>query len=58
MTVYDLNSEQMEYLKQDYFYNAESAEVESGEIRYFWEVPDEAIYQHYDGIDFVPDDFG
>lgn len=52
MDVRELNEEQLDELKWTYFYDMESWEYE-----YPWDIPDDVIFNHYDGIDFVDDDF-
>ena len=59
MTVYDLNREQLNELKQSY-----SAQLEDcGDGNSYYDliktedIPDEVIFNHYDGIIFSDDDF-
>ena len=52
MDVRELNEEQLDELKWTYFYDMESWEYE-----YPWDIPDDVIFNHYAGIDFVDDDF-
>lgn len=59
MTVYDLNREQLNELKQSY-----SAQLEDcGDGNSYYDlikaedIPDEIIFNHYDGIIFSDDDF-
>lgn len=58
MTVYDLNADQLLELKWAYY----SELIESGETEvmgdlYVWEIPDDIIFNHYAGVNFVPEDF-
>lgn len=56
MTVYDLTKEELEELKTALFYEQDEIEVFQG-IQYPSEIPDDFVYQHYDGVTFVKDDF-
>lgn len=59
MTVYDLNREQLNELKQSYSVQLEDC----GDGNSYYElikaedIPDEIIFNHYDGIIFSDDDF-
>ena len=70
MTVYELSSEQMLELKQQYLemladegnyasvLNVDYDEPSQHDLSFADEiVPDDIIFTHYEGIDFVPDDF-
>ena len=57
MTVYDLNDEQMDELKMSYFYSDDVDEEIIGDIEFWWDIPDDVIYDHYGGICFVEEDF-
>lgn len=57
-TVYELTDEEIAELKSNYYFEL----VDSGEdvelgIDGSDEIPDDLIYEHYDGISFVEDDF-
>jgi hypothetical protein len=52
MDVKELSNEQMSELRWNYFYDVDN------DYEYPHEIPDEVIFEHYDGIDFVNDDFG
>lgn len=59
MTVRELSREQVDELKTSYFYS-HLDDDSSGQCDGYdlpWEIPDEVIFKHYDGIDFVEDDF-
>lgn len=60
-TVYDLTDDEFEELKQTFFwqlmYDDPDGEEVLGDITSWEELPDDAIYYHYDGIDFSEDDF-
>ena len=56
MTVRELNERQLENLKQSYVFEM----IENPSYQDLIEacsIPDEVIFKHYDGIDFVEDDF-
>lgn len=57
-TVYDLNREQINELKDCIFWSAldEDEGILKG-INYPWEIPDDAVFYHYSGICFTDDDF-
>ena len=58
MTVYELNRDQIDELKDAYFWSDDTTEVlEQSNINHPWEIPNEVIYHEYEGICFVPDDF-
>lgn len=59
-TVYDLNRDQLDELKATYA--CQLAEIDDdvlsyGEIVNAINIPDDVIFEHYDGISFVDDDF-
>jgi hypothetical protein len=51
MKVQELNERQLEFLKWDYFYSNDN------DYDCVLDVPNEVIYDNYEGIDFVEDDF-
>lgn len=59
MTVRDLNQNQLDELKNNYFYshldNDNSSQCDGYDFSY--DIPNEVIYQEYDGIEFTEDDF-
>ena len=63
MNVYELNDEQLSQLKWNLYYGDESIEIPLGIIDliesydYPDMIPDDIVYELYDGIDFVEDDF-
>lgn len=63
MNVYELNDEQISQLKWNLYYGDESIEVPFDIIDYIERcdypsmIPDELVFELYDGIDFVEDDF-
>ena len=63
MTVYDLNEDQLDLLKQQIFYDddllaklSEKSEEVCKANRYF-EILDEIVWEEYEGIEFVEEDF-
>lgn len=56
MTVRELNEEQMENLKRSYVFE-KVRNPSSQELADSIYIPDEVIYKHYDGINFVEEDF-
>ena len=59
-TVQELSDDCLMYLKFSMFYDPEFEDVTDEEvhINYYWQIPNEWVYAHYDGIQFVQDDFG
>ena len=62
MTVYELTREQLDELKNAYFWGEDTAHIPKfnalGLPALFPDdIPDSVILRHYSGIDFVPDDF-
>lgn len=63
MNVYELNDEQLSQLKWNLYYGDESIEVPLDIIDRIEDcdypdmIPDNIMYELYDGIDFVEDDF-
>ena len=57
MTVFDLTREQLDELKEAYFYAEETADILPDYITSPTDIPDDIILEHYNGISFVPDDF-
>lgn len=57
MKVNELNKEQLEELKIDYFYNKLYCTNEQYKYDFFIDIPDEVIFEEYGCFDFVNDDF-
>lgn len=63
MNVKELNSDQLDYLRFNLFYGDDGVELTSKQQMvidncvFFWDVPDELVYDVYDGISFVEEDF-
>ena len=51
MNAMELNQDQIDELKNTYFYDVENNYTYTGEI------PNEVIFEYYNGISFVEDDF-
>jgi hypothetical protein len=56
-TVYDLTREELDELKDALFWSDETDEEILEGIDYSWQIPDEAVLRHFDGISFVDEDF-
>lgn len=52
MTVYELNKEQLDELRGNYYWSDENTQFE-----YADEITDEFLFEQYGHIDFVNDDF-
>lgn len=60
MTVKELNREQLNELKQNYatqLAEYKGDEISYGELVESENIPDEVIFNHYDGISFTSEDF-
>lgn len=57
MCVQDLTREQMEELKNSFFWQDETQDILQGEYTSPDEIPDDIIIEHYSGVWFVNDDF-
>lgn len=57
-TVRELGKDELEQLKHAYYYQlVESDNDVLGNLDNWLDIPDEVIFNHYDGITFVPNDF-
>lgn len=59
MNVKELSRDQLEELKQNYYYTFVTPTYYLG-MNYpdgFWSIPDKVIFKYYAGISFVNDDF-
>ena len=56
-TVYDLDKAEMDELRDAMFWADDADEVLGDDINYPWEIPDEAIFLHFEGISFCDEDF-
>lgn len=57
MDVRDLTREQLQELKDSYFWQEETQDILGDDITSPEEIPDDVIFHHYEGISFVDDDF-
>ena len=57
MTVRDLSREQLDELKTAYFWGEETQNILSDDVISPEQIPDEIIFNYYDGVTFVDDDF-
>lgn len=56
-TVYDLTPEELNELKESFFWQDETQDILEGAYTSPEEIPDEIIFEHYSGLCFVDDDF-
>ena len=56
--VRELGSDQLMMLAMDYYYGDNTGKKAQSEYDSHFDIPDEVIYEHYSGIEFVPEDFG
>lgn len=56
-TVYDLTQEQLEELKNSFFWQDETQDILEGEYTAPEQIPDNIIFEHYSGVCFSDDDF-
>lgn len=56
-SVYDLTRDQLDELKAAYFWDDDAQDAIPEDCTSPDEIPDEIILDHYNGIDFVDDDF-
>lgn len=52
-----MNKAEMEELKDAFFWSNDVDEEILGDIDAPWKIPDEVIYEHFDDISFVDEDF-
>lgn len=55
--VQDLNREQLNELKNSFFWQDETQDILEDAYTSPEQIPDDIIFEHYDGICFVDDDF-
>jgi hypothetical protein len=58
MTVRDLNRHQLNELKESYACQLRQDGISWGELCEAHKIPDDIIFEHYDGVTFVEEDFG
>lgn len=60
MSVHDLSRNELDELKQTYFDQlCDTGEIEDvcPDATFYTDIPDDIIFDHYEGIEFVTDDF-
>ena len=57
MGAQDLTREQMDELKEAYFWQEETQDILPDDITSPEQIPDDIIIEHYSGVCFVNDDF-
>lgn len=58
MTVYELTEEQMDELKNNLYWEmVDTGEDEEAGYMFYWDIPDELVFDHFSDIVFVEDDF-
>ena len=55
--VQDLSRDELNKLKSSFFYQDETQDINEGTFSTPEEIPDEIIFEHYDGVCFVKEDF-
>lgn len=55
--VQDLSRDELNELKSSFFYQDETQDINEGTFSTPEEIPDEIIFEHYDGVYFVKEDF-
>ena len=55
--VQDLSRDELNELKSSFFYQDETQSINEGTFSTPEEIPDEIIFEHYDGVRFVEEDF-
>lgn len=53
----DLTREQIQELKEAYFWQEETQDILGDDIVSPEQIPDDVIFSHYEGISFTDDDF-
>lgn len=55
--VQDLSRDELNELKSSFFYQDETQDVNEGTFSTPEDIPDKIIFEHYDGVCFVEEDF-
>ena len=55
--VRDLSRDELNELKSSFFYQDETQNINEGTFSTPEKIPDEIIFEHYDGVCFVEEDF-
>lgn len=56
LMVQDLNREQLDELKTSYFWQDETQDILPDDITFPEQIPDDIIFEHYDGVCFASDE--
>lgn len=56
-TVQDLSHDELNELKSSFFYQDETQDINEGTFSTPEDIPDKIIFEHYDGVCFVEEDF-
>lgn len=57
MTVHELTRQELDELKENYYWEYVGEDEILGDVTWWTEIDDEVVLEHYDGIDFVKEDF-
>lgn len=55
--VQDLSRDELNELKSSFFYQDETQDINEGTFSTPEDIPDKIIFEHYDGVCFVEEDF-
>lgn len=55
--VQDLSRDELNELKSNFFYQDETQDINEGTFSTPEDIPDKIIFEHYDGVCFVEEDF-
>ena len=55
--VQDLSRAELNELKSSFFYQDETQNINEGTFSTLEDIPDKIIFEHYDGVCFVEEDF-
>lgn len=55
--VRDLSRDELNELKSSFFYQDETQDINEGTFSTPEDIPDKIIFEHYDGVCFVEEDF-
>ena len=57
MTIFELNKDELNQLKSDYFWNEETQDILEDCYSCPEDIPDDIIYNHYKDVMFIKEDF-
>ena len=55
--IQDLSRDELNELKSSFFYQDETQDINEGTFSTPEDIPDKIIFEHYDGVCFVEEDF-